>query len=137
MFPSCNCGLIVITTSKLFFIYTALESHPQMDENPSIVTNLQPPTLPQHQSPISPSVPSQSQLPQAPPPYSESAEGHSERLASVSSEAPPYSERPPVAAGYAEQPAPVLPAGAHGMDILPSGRPTFSGSQLTGTLFHP
>lgn len=76
------------------------------------------------------------QLPQAPPPYSESVDGSNERTASTSSDVPPYSEISPQTRQFSEQPAPILPAGVQGMDILPStGRTsTLTGAQLTGMI---
>ena len=55
-------------------------------------------------------------LPEAPPPYSETIDGQSERLGSTSSSAPPYSEA--ALPRFDEQPAEVLSAG-HAMENLP------------------
>lgn len=86
-------------------------------------------------APMSP-IPPQSNLPQAPPPYSEAVDGHTERLGSDASDAPPYSEVS--LNSFPEQPAPILPAAAQGLDILPNasntGRPTLTGAQLTGKI---
>lgn len=102
---------------------------------PAAVSSPQPPaTVPTiTTTEPSQSIPPLSQLPQAPPPYSETADGHTERLGSASSDVPPYSEHSPRASHYAEQPAPILPAAVQGLDILPgSGRmPTLTGAQLT------
>jgi len=119
--------------------FSVLSDHPTFQPNATGSQSLETITnsgLPPgaSQSSISPL----SHLPQAPPPYSEAVDGHTERLGSDASDAPPYSELSPNS--FPEQPAPILPAAAQGVDILPNtsnasgsiGRPTLTGAQLTG-----